>query len=471
MPDGSYCNDGVTTDDFSYTLNGGSEALVSVTVTCVDDPPTAVDDAAAVAEDGPATPLTVLANDTDSDGGPMTIQSASDPADGTVAITGGGAGLSYRPDADHCNDGSPTDDFTYTLNGGSEATVEVAVSCVPDDPRAVDDSPTVTEDDGDMSVDPLDNDTDPDGGPMQIMSATQPNHGAVAITGGGTDISYEPDPQYCNSGSATDNFTYSVNGGSTATVRARVTCVDDLPTAMDDTAVVDEDSVRAIYVGANDADTDGGPKLVQAVSDPAHGTASIYEGGTSILYYPDPNYCNGGSPTDDFTYTLNGGSEALVEVTVNCLDEAANPTTPAPSPSVTASQQLTVHKVLVPNSMKKLLRKGVQVQATCKLDCRMLLTVGVARPVANAMKIRSTELARGTALVKAGQPSWVTAKVTGPARSALRRYSGGGRLQVNVQALGSNDPYAQVSFSNAPQGGALSARSSPKGPPLLLPEG
>ncbi len=36
-------------------------------------------------------------------------------------ITGGGTGLTYQPDADYCNDpgAAPTDDFTYTLNGGS----------------------------------------------------------------------------------------------------------------------------------------------------------------------------------------------------------------------------------------------------------------------------------------------------------------------------------------------------------------
>ena len=45
---------------------------MSVTVTCVDDPPVAVDDAATVAEDAAATAIDVLANDTDVDGGPIT---------------------------------------------------------------------------------------------------------------------------------------------------------------------------------------------------------------------------------------------------------------------------------------------------------------------------------------------------------------------------------------------------------------
>ena len=65
------------------------------------------------------TPIDVLANDTNPDGGPKQIDSVTQPAHGTVAITGGGTGLTYQPNANYCNDGNPTDDFTYTLNGGS----------------------------------------------------------------------------------------------------------------------------------------------------------------------------------------------------------------------------------------------------------------------------------------------------------------------------------------------------------------
>ena len=62
---------------------------MAVTVTCSpDDPPTAVDDTATVAEDSRRHRDRRLANDTDADGGPMTIASASDPANGTVVIAG-----------------------------------------------------------------------------------------------------------------------------------------------------------------------------------------------------------------------------------------------------------------------------------------------------------------------------------------------------------------------------------------------
>ena len=49
--------------------------------------PGAVADSATVLEDASATAVAVLTNDTDVDAGPKTISSASDPANGTVALT------------------------------------------------------------------------------------------------------------------------------------------------------------------------------------------------------------------------------------------------------------------------------------------------------------------------------------------------------------------------------------------------
>ena len=79
----------------------------------------------------------MLANDTDTDGGPKTIASATQPAHGTVAVTGAdNLALTYTPNPGYCNSDPPasTDDFTYTLNGGSTATVAVTVSCAANPP-------------------------------------------------------------------------------------------------------------------------------------------------------------------------------------------------------------------------------------------------------------------------------------------------------------------------------------------------
>ena len=146
-----------------------------------------MNDSATVPEDAAASPIDVLANDTDVDGGPMSIDSVTQPANGTVVITGGGTGLTYQPDPNYCNDplGLP-DTFTYTLNGGSTATVSVTVVCVDDAPAAVDDTATVAEDSAASAIDVLANDTDVDAGPKSVAAVTQPANGTVVITGGGT---------------------------------------------------------------------------------------------------------------------------------------------------------------------------------------------------------------------------------------------------------------------------------------------
>ena len=115
----------------------------------------------------------VLANDTDVDAGPITINTVTQPTNGTVAITGGGTGLTYQPNANYCNtqaSGTP-DTFTYTLTpGGSTATVTVTVTCVDDPPVAVNDAATVTEDAAATAIPVLANDTDVDGGPSRSIS-------------------------------------------------------------------------------------------------------------------------------------------------------------------------------------------------------------------------------------------------------------------------------------------------------------
>jgi subtilisin-like proprotein convertase family protein len=102
-----------------------------------DDPPVAVDDTATVAHDTPPTTLDVRANDTDPEGDAISVQSVADPPHGQTSLAGGGNTVRYQPDPGYCNDPGPepTDDFAYTLNGGSTAMVRVTVTC-PDQPTA-----------------------------------------------------------------------------------------------------------------------------------------------------------------------------------------------------------------------------------------------------------------------------------------------------------------------------------------------
>ena len=117
----------------------------------------------------------MLANDTDADGGPKTVASVTQPANGTVVDNDTAERLTYTPDADYCNNppGTAPDTFTYTLNGGDTATVSVTVTCAADAP-VVDASAgatAYTENGPAAPIDPGVTVTDPDAG-TQISGAT-----------------------------------------------------------------------------------------------------------------------------------------------------------------------------------------------------------------------------------------------------------------------------------------------------------
>lgn len=333
QPDPDHCTTppGTTADTFTYTLTPGvATATVSVAVTCVDDAPVAVADVATLTEDDPASAIDVLANDTDVDGGDQQVASVTQPAHGTVVITGGGTGLTYEPDDDHCNSqpGGTADSFGYTLApGADDTTVSVTVTCVEDAPVASDDTATVLEDSAPSAIDVLANDTDVDGGGFTVSSVTQPVNGTVVVTGGGTGLTYAPGPNYCNAPPATtpDTFTYTLApGADTATVEVTVTCVAETPTAVADSATVLEDAAAtAVPVLVNDVDPDGTGVLVTAVTQPAHGTVAITGGGSGLTYAPAANECNDppGTSPDTFTYTITGGSTATVSMTVTCVED------------------------------------------------------------------------------------------------------------------------------------------------------
>ena len=172
----------------------------------------------------------MLANDTDVDGGPKSIVSTTDGAHGTVAITGGGSGLTYEPDSGYCNDGEAADTFTYTLNGGSTAQVDVTIACNPG-PVAVDDAVTLNEGAAATAIDVLANDTERRRAQVDRLEDQRRPRARSRSPAGAAGSPTQPDSGYCNDGEAADTFTYTLNGGASATVSVRVICVTTVATS------------------------------------------------------------------------------------------------------------------------------------------------------------------------------------------------------------------------------------------------
>ncbi|MCB9009759.1 MAG: tandem-95 repeat protein [Ardenticatenaceae bacterium] len=149
--------------------------------------PVAVDDSATTDEDTAVT-IDVLANDSDSDGDSLTVESVTDPTNGTVVNNG--TDVTYTPNANF----NGVDSFSYTVsdgNGGSDtATVTITVNGVNDAPVANDDSATTDEDTA-VTIDVLANDSDSDGDSLTVESVTHPTNGTAVNNA--TDVTYTPD--------------------------------------------------------------------------------------------------------------------------------------------------------------------------------------------------------------------------------------------------------------------------------------
>jgi len=213
------------TDTFDYTVSdghGGTDtATVTVDVEAVNNPPVAVDDYDWIEEGMPGV-IDVLLNDWDADSDPLSIDSLTQPDNGTAVDNGDGT-ITYTPDAGFTG----TDYFDYTISdgrGGTDtATVDVYVEelVVNNPPVAVDDYDW-TEEGMPVVIDVLLNDWDPDGDPLSVRSVTPPDNGTAVINPDGT-ITYTPDAGF----TGTDAFSYTISDGQggtdTATVYVEVT--------------------------------------------------------------------------------------------------------------------------------------------------------------------------------------------------------------------------------------------------------
>ena len=176
--------------------------------------PIANDDSATTDEDVLLT-VSVLDNDSDANGDPLTVTTVTQGTHGSVAINLDGS-VAYTPNANF----NGSDAFTYTIsdgNGGSDtATVNVTIDPVNDDPTAADDAVTTDQNTAVVIV-PLANDDDLDGDTLSISTFAQAANGTVTDNGNGS-LLYTPSSGFIGN----DAFTYTVSDGNGGTDTATV---------------------------------------------------------------------------------------------------------------------------------------------------------------------------------------------------------------------------------------------------------
>ena len=272
-PDPDLCGDDAAS--FDYTVedgNGGSATgTVTIDLTCENDAPVADDDTVSVTEDT-ATDVTgtLLDNDTDVDtDDTLTIDSVDNATGGSVELDGGV--VTFTPSADLCGTrrGWLRLRRSSTARRPTPATSPIDITCTNDAPSAVNDAADGTED-TDLVITAADlaaDDTDVDlGDDLTVTAVSNPSIGTVSLASG--TITFVPTANLCGDDAASFDYTVADgNGGTdTGTVFVDLTCVNDAPNAVNDTASVDVNSPAADHdVLANDTDVDDGDTLTLAV--------------------------------------------------------------------------------------------------------------------------------------------------------------------------------------------------------------
>jgi len=305
-------------DEFPYTITNSkglsATATVHITVTAGTPPPNA---GAPVARDDTTTtpyaqPVTiaVLGNDSDPNGYPLTVTSATVPAHGAARINGDGT-IMYTPNATFVG----SDRFSYAIDNGHGGTASANVTIIvqpPAPPVARDDTATTVYTNP-VDIDVLANDTDPAGYPLSIATVATPAHGAAKVLTGGS-VRYTPQQGF----TGVDAFAYTITNGHGGVASANVSVTVSAPTgtfkAQDDAATTAYATAVAIDVLANDSAPAGATLTIKNITTPQHGTASYSQG--KIVYTPSGAF-NGG--TDTFDYTVGDGTQndtATVKITV-----------------------------------------------------------------------------------------------------------------------------------------------------------
>jgi len=333
--------------------------------------PSALDDLAEIDED---TALVIrgaslASNDVDAEGDTLTVTSVGAATHGSVTLVDGT--VTFTPEVDFS--GAAT--FEYSVGDGrltDTGMVRVRVNPVHDAPTAVADALSTPEDSV-LSIPGtllLANDTDVDGDSLRVAFVGTPTHGTVELANG--DVTYWPDANFA--GTAT--FEYTVIDGtyaSTAMVTVTVDPVEDTPSAVEDSASMDEDSVLVIPTAtllANDTDGDGDTLWVAGVGTATHGTVTL-AGGT-VTFTPEANYFGDAS----FEYTVSDGlktSTATMGITVNSVSD-----TPVAIADALATQKntgltikrdtLTANDVNVDGGLLMLAGVGTAAYCTVKID-------------------------------------------------------------------------------------------------------
>jgi len=241
---------------------------------------------------GSSTNVQVPIDDIDPDGDSVSlVQFGDSPRLGTAKIRDGSIDYTANPDA------SGTDEFSYVVEDrlGARATGTIKIGVAPlaetnNSPVAVNDFLTVRPD-RPVAVDVMDNDTDPDGDPIALMSDVSSESGAdVSVADGRVLLTSPPDD-------GSISVRYMISDGRGGTAAGTLSIKSDpqaqllAPIARDDRVsleqVIENDEIT-VDILRNDEDPDGSADELKVSLPDNPGSAKVTEDGLAITAGEQP---------------------------------------------------------------------------------------------------------------------------------------------------------------------------------------
>jgi hypothetical protein len=306
-------------DSFTYVANDGQVdsaiATVSITVAATATRPTANGQAVTLKED---TLTLINLTATDPNGRKLRYKIVQAPAHGTL-LSGPLPWAVYSPEANY----NGSDSFAFQVTAGSEvsntAVVNLTITPVNDEPLASNLRFITTRNT------PLTGrlvGTDIDGNPLTYKLVDRADKGSVKLDSATGAFTYTPNA----SAKGTDEFSYTVNDGTTNgnCARVRIEIVradrDRRPVASN---MQIELNRQAPFAGNLIASDDDGDDLTFAlVNEPRWGTVTVSAKG-AFVYTPN---AAGRGRIDSFTFAVNDGDcdSNVATVRIDMTDNGAN---------------------------------------------------------------------------------------------------------------------------------------------------
>lgn len=305
-------------DTFTFKVHDGTidslAASVSVTISPVNDPPTANNASITLNENSVASGQLT---GTDLDGDPLTYSRVANGSKGNAVINPSTGAFTYTPN----QDANGSDSFSFAVNDGTvtsaTAMVNVTINPVNSIPVA---SGSLFLTDEDTAYNGQLSGTDGDGDSLTYAIVTNGTLGTATVTNASNgSFTYTPN----ENASGSDSFTFRVFDGSVysgpAMVQVTISGINDIPVANGAGITIDEDTVYTGQLTATDAEND--TLTFSLVTNGTKGVATITDSSTGAYSYTPLSNDNG---ADSFTFKVNDGTSDSTAAAVNVTITAVN---------------------------------------------------------------------------------------------------------------------------------------------------